>query len=437
MTASDLVRLDELVAEIDPARNAPAPSGRSAQARWTWTKVAGGTQPITLGRAQTRLVRRWARSLGTQRRRIFPVCALPTARTAVLAPVRVAVVTAAAAVATVTVLLVSTLLPGRLGGSASAAASVLDEAALAAGAAPLAPGPGRLLDVTTTALYEVNVAQYRIGGGPPITTAVADYTATDNASIDAAGGSSATVRRSPLTFPTLADELAWEGMGPVGLGIALNGLIPGTAGSTAPPVKARLRAVVVSAAGLPTDPARLAMVLAAGPTSLDLAGMPSGPGGSGFVFARAARLLVGPTSGMTPARAAALYRVLAALPSITLAGRVVDHAGASGVGVTLRSPGGTRELVFRPGTGIALEVRAPPSGPPPEDLVPGSRRSGSRLRPACPKPTACPLSLPSPAHNGGLVTTSTTTGLWIDSASRAGAAAPSPDSDPTNPTQRS
>ncbi|MDA8380999.1 MAG: hypothetical protein M0020_09270 [Actinomycetota bacterium] len=434
MTASDFVRLDELVAEIDPARNAPAPSGRSAQARWTWTKVAGGTQPITLGRTQRRLVRRWARSLGTQRRRIFPVSALPTARTVVLAPVRVAVVTAAAAVATVTVLLVSTLLPGRLGGSASAAASVLDEAALAAGAAPLAPGPGRLLDVTTAALYEVNVAQYRIGGGPPITTAVADYTVTDHASIDAAGGGSATMRPSPLTFPTLADELAWEGMGPVGLGIALNGLIPGTAGST-PPVVARLRAVVVSAAGLPTDPARLARVLAAGPTSLDLAGMPSGPGGPGYVFARAARLLVGPTSGMTPARAAALYRVLAALPSITLAGRVVDHAGAAGVGVTLRSPGGTRELVFRPGTGMALEVRAPPSGPPPEDLVPGGRRSGWQLPPACPHHAACHSI--TPVNSGDLVTTSTTTGLWIDSASRAVAAAPGPDSDPTNPTQRS
>ena len=81
---------------------------------------------------------------------------------------------------------------------------------------------------------------------------------------------------------------------------------------------------LLNVSDLPTDPKALAQVIAAGglQTNIDL--IPAGPNAT---FERAATLLVGPTAGMTPALASALFQVLAGQPGVQLLGSVTDHEG--------------------------------------------------------------------------------------------------------------
>jgi hypothetical protein len=105
---------------------------------------------------------------------------------------------------------------------------------------------------------------------------------------------------------------------------------------------------------LPTDLATLASVLAAGQmgTTQDVAAGPDA------TFERAARLLLGPTTGMTPTLASALFEVMADQPGARSLGTVSDHDGEQGEGVALGDATSTQvaEVIVDAHQGRLLEV---------------------------------------------------------------------------------
>jgi hypothetical protein len=107
---------------------------------------------------------------------------------------------------------------------------------------------------------------------------------------------------------------------------------------------------------LPTDPSALTAVIADGEQGSNVNLIPAGPNAT---FERAATLLVDPTTGMTPALASALFRVLANQPGVQLLGTVTDHEGQSGEAVTLQAADGltVSEVIVDPATGRLLEAQ--------------------------------------------------------------------------------
>jgi len=124
--------------------------------------------------------------------------------------------------------------------------------------------------------------------------------------------------------------------------------------------------------GLPTDPSKLAARIAAhdlpvdddfqGNLVQDLGGNQLSNGWPYSVFEGAAVLLIGPTSGMTPALASALFQVMAAQPGVELLGTVTDHDGRRGQGIAMPAATSTqvREVIVDPATGQLLEARFVP-----------------------------------------------------------------------------
>ena len=138
--------------------------------------------------------------------------------------------------------------------------------------------------------------------------------------------------------------------------------------------QAQTQQPILSAVGLPTDPAELASYIAdqklqvssgvasnsTGATSSNAYHLHDGRPYS--VFEGAAALLVGPTAAMTPALASALFQVMAEQPGVRSLGTVTDHNGQAGQGVASSAPSTeVDQLVVDPATGRVLEARfAPP-----------------------------------------------------------------------------
>jgi hypothetical protein len=116
---------------------------------------------------------------------------------------------------------------------------------------------------------------------------------------------------------------------------------------------------VVNVASLPTDPATLAHELQTGTTGIEEIDAGSGPPSDPSAgLARAALLLLGPTTGSSPSLTAVIYRALALMPSITQLGEVTTHSGQSGLGFASNSPDfGERAIIVDPSTGQLLELR--------------------------------------------------------------------------------
>jgi hypothetical protein len=110
---------------------------------------------------------------------------------------------------------------------------------------------------------------------------------------------------------------------------------------------------------LPTDPSALASVIANGELHTNVNLIPAGPNAT---FERAATLLLGPTTGMTPALASALFQVLANQPGVQLLGTVTDHEGQTGqaVALTTVTPAdglNVSKVIVDPATGRLLEAQ--------------------------------------------------------------------------------
>lgn len=329
-------RLDQLVAEADPARGVDLPSGGSAQARWRFVQITSGL-------------------LAPPRRRLRR-------------PFRVVLPVAAVALA---LGLVAVNLPGTAGGR-SAAAAVLDQTATRLVQVADQLAPGQFLFRETQSEYEQALYKPSAGANGSETlaeVATAQLAQTQRSWTDAEGHGQAKWFAGLLSFPSAADQTSWQanadGFSSVSnrappfqtaasCACAEESGVSGGSGSVQAPV---------DVSNLPTDPGALTAALA----RIDFgdAAYPIPTSGADATFERAAMLLSGPTTGMTPALAAALLQVMAAQPGVRLLGTVTDHQGREGTGVALPSASGpgVTEIVVDPSTGAVLETQF--GGPPP------------------------------------------------------------------------
>lgn len=318
------VDLDALVGRADPTRGMAVPVGHGPASQWPHVD----------------LVRR--RGVAAHRRR--------------------RVLVSAAAVTTAVVVGTAVLMPAA-GNGPNAAAAVLEQAASASAGQPAAAlGPGQYQYTSTTSSYQVTVYDPQPGGAF-VDVATARYQVTTQSWLDASGTGRVARHSSAYQFGSAADEQAWE-TDPGGASLSGSlGYGSGPKTSDGPVREGSLPQV----GGLPTDPGTLAAVLAAG---RDGTGGTIQAGAAAAVFERAARLLVGPVDGMTPALASALYQVMAAQAGITLVGTATAHDGRIGTGVALDVATGVNEVIVDPTTGALLEAQfaPPPTSLPKADM---------------------------------------------------------------------
>ena len=155
--------------------------------------------------------------------------------------------------------------------------------------------------------------------------------------------------RSPLQFPSTSDEGAWN---QTAAGRSFSSRF-----SQSVPVPSLTQAVP-NVSAVSTDPTQLAREITSGLDGSNVDLIPDGPSA---LFQRAARLLVGPDSGMTSSLASSLYQVMARQPGVTLLGTATDHLGRRGIAVSTRSANGPSALVLDPKSGLPLEVQYSPS----------------------------------------------------------------------------
>jgi hypothetical protein len=126
---------------------------------------------------------------------------------------------------------------------------------------------------------------------------------------------------------------------------------------------------VTNVARLATEPSVLAQELETAKTgspALDQSFTQDAPidepsGGPKYdkAFERAVLLLIGPTSGATPALSVALLKALPKIPGVEPIGVVRAHSGQSGVGFSGTTLAGTTTVVLDPHTGVLIEARNP------------------------------------------------------------------------------
>jgi hypothetical protein len=247
----------------------------------------------------------------------------------------------AGAIALAVAVIVMVALPGTSPRSQSAAAAVLDRMATLTDhqAASARPGEyyytelGRQEGVSTGSL---------VPGGPEVTSYEAETVQTWVAP-NGSGRQVSTIDPTPRFF-TAAARAAW-----IAAGRSLRPLFP------APPSTVQLFGAgyaftnnpiirVFDISHLPTDTARLTALIVQG--RLEVKGSrQTGLKGLGpvsncetkacVIFERVAILLQGPDIGATPARRAALYKVMARIPGVKLLGSVADPIGDRGTGFEL------------------------------------------------------------------------------------------------------
>jgi hypothetical protein len=317
--------LDDLIRYADPVLGTTPPSGTSATARWTYTQIV--TQ-----KARTRVGRR------------------PPGRPVLAYTMAVGLVIAV--LATVGVRHFTQESPGR--------SALLNSAHLVSSQVNSQPAPGQYLYTETRSLYQVTIYQKSLHAYALLPVATAQYFETEQSWADSNGDGTGILTRSPLQFPSTSDEAAWNA---TGAGKRFSSQFERSVNESS------LQQLVPNLSALSSNPKILAGELADGLDGTNVDQIADGPTA---VFQRAARLLVGPDSGMTPALASALYDVMADQPGISLVGSTSDHRGRPGIGVA-SGGGGLSELIVDASTGLALEVQYPPpvaSLPAPSGGVP-------------------------------------------------------------------
>ncbi len=327
----DLEPLDRLVREADPVRGVRVPVGASAEARWRFVQVTA------------------QRPSRSRRRRIV----LPTA--------------VVVAVATIVAVALVEVVPGPGSGSQTAAAAVLDQAAANVAQEASDLGPGQYLFTETQSEIRETVYKPAANGTVMTVAAVAQFGRTEETWVDASGKGRTVWVGGALQYPSPADQQVFGSQGPqwaMSLGLVLG---PNTSGGGS----SSTAQTPYDGSGLPTSPSALAAAL----PRIQFAGSASSVPTSGpeAIFERAALLLAGPTTGLTPSLSAALLQVMASQPGVELLGRVTDHEGRQGIGVALPAANGpgVNELVIDPSSGAVLESRfaVPPAPPVPTSCI--------------------------------------------------------------------
>jgi hypothetical protein len=324
--------LDELIRAADPARGLDIP-----EPRWEHPRAV---HPLPVTPARTRGGR--VGLTGVRRGRPWLVAGLAAVAMGVLAAVLVAMV------------------PGPTGPQ-SAAAAVLEEAAAAAGQQPVLP-PGQYRYTETQTQVHQGLYESKPTGAEEVATAASGETDQSWAGSDGSAHRLLTV--GARRYPSAADRAVWIAALTAQLEVQMTAWMDtGKTQTTVP---------LIDVANLPTDPSTLAAMIAAN----DLPVSPPRTGGSRggaaqtivsfvlsdgrhySVFEGAAALLIGSTSGMTPALASALFKVMAAQPGVELLGTVTDHDGQQGQGLGLPTAGSTQvsEVIVDADSGQLLEA---------------------------------------------------------------------------------
>jgi hypothetical protein len=339
--------LDELIRAADPARGVDIP-----EPHWGHPRVV---HPLSVRPTRARSGR--VGFTGIRRGWPWLVIGSVAMIVGVLAAVLVAVV------------------PGPAG-PRSAAAAVLEAAAAAAGQQPaLQPGQYRYTETQT----EIHLGLYQYQNSTIGSTEVAAAQAgqTDRAWTGNDGTGRHLLTLGARQYPSAADQTTWAASGTYQDDF-FTSLTDGGG-------QAETQAPLMDVSGLPTDPGPLARVIAEQKLPVDdrsRADPVQGEDASQLddgrpysVFEGAAVLLIGPTAGMTPALASALFQVMADQPGVKSLGTVTTHDGRSGEGVALPSADSTQvaEVIVDPDGGQLLEARfvLPPTTAPAHDSCEG------------------------------------------------------------------
>jgi hypothetical protein len=281
--------LETLFVDADPALDTTIPSASSAEARWRYVQITADRA----GRIRSR-------------RRI------------------VVSASSVAAVAAALMILLVKIIPGPAVPK-SAAATVLEQAAIVAGRQNNQPAPGQSLYTETETRYQVTIYNPTDSSGDGTAIATAQFDATDQAWTNTGNAPRFVQTDGGLQFRSATDEANWNASS---IGPSMTQNVSTLFGEGIGQSHALQSLPNVS--DLPTDPNTLVAAISNGDlgTSFDL--IPPGPNAT---FERAAFLLVGPDVGMTPRLSTALFHLLADQPGVKLIGSVTDHDGQQGEAV--------------------------------------------------------------------------------------------------------
>ena len=221
-----------------------------------------------------------------------------------------------------------------------AAATVLKKIAKNTAGQPSSPlGDGQYLLTQANITFTANVSQL---GNKPTPGAQATLSANVKEWANSKGGSCVIATSHPATFESPANQQAW-----IAAGLLVDPTGPSTSCSW-------VGTGVINASRLPTDPTLLANELENGQTGISTLDQLDGSFNLGFY--RAVSLLIGPTTGETPALRSALFGALALMPDITNSGTMKTASGASGVGFSVSGGSLKSTIVVNPKTGELLEA---------------------------------------------------------------------------------
>lgn len=251
-------------------------------------------------------------------------------------------------VAAATALFATVVLPGSPTRPSTAAAAVLEQAAVAAADEPLGPmpGPGQFLYVRTLeSATDGSGVRYKEGARDSWTYQTSD---TKQEWIAPDGSGRELVSDGSVAFLTPKDQSAWAASGqPMSTVNATNVTYP--AGSLAFP----------DSANLPRDPSALEQTI--------VQRYENGQPQEIATFTLAGTLL---QEGASPALRASLFRMIEQLPGIVALGPMTDRLGRTGVGVGFTLDGVREELIFDPSTAAVLEEERVVVSASPLDISP-------------------------------------------------------------------
>ena len=250
---------------------------------------------------------------------------------------RVAIGVAATAVA-IAVALPAILPGGSPGGADPAAAAALHRFARIAARQPAGPAP-QVGQFVYTKSRSLNMGTWVMGNDGSLTfSRLVPVTRQIWIGVDGSGRLLETTGTG--SFPTPADEAAWEAAGSPDLHegeTSDDTFLPGPQGLS-----------FLDLSGLPTDPDALR-------TAIESRAVEGGPPGDAETFTIVGDLLR-ETYG-SPALRAALYEVAASLPGVELIGSTTDPAGRPGIAVAFENGSARNELIFDPRTAALLGER--------------------------------------------------------------------------------
>lgn len=215
-------------------------------------------------------------------------------------------------------------------------------------------GPGQYLMTEKRVSLFANVT---LVGNTPTPNAQATVGATIKQWADENGDTCVSANTGPAQFASPANQAAWKAAGLLNTPRQPYPSCVTFAGGASTSIGLEDGAGVINVSSLPTDPSTLAHELTTGTTDIGALNRVSVSQGKNAGFERAAILLVGPTSGTTPAFTSALYNALSMIPGIDLLGSMTSHSGATGLGFAGDSSIGRSVIIVNPTNGALLEAR--------------------------------------------------------------------------------